>query len=213
VRDTVNDALPFPAPNKSHGSYHWAFERLLSAALVPATVAAFVVSPSAYPILDGILGVSLVMHSHIGVSSWSQLWLCGRACFLCDGRVSGECFQPCWSGRVEVDKDANYFLFPQFDNCVVDYLHPRKFPKLGPAITWALRGTTAAVLVGVYQFNTNDIGAEFYTFFSFWLATLPFIHSLLHFPASSPPFLAFLPLCFAFSRGAYDNICSPSTAF
>jgi succinate dehydrogenase (ubiquinone) membrane anchor subunit len=67
VRDTVNDALPFPEAHKAHGSYHWAFERLLSAALVPATAAAFVVSPTAYPAFDALLGVGLVMHSHIGV--------------------------------------------------------------------------------------------------------------------------------------------------
>jgi succinate dehydrogenase (ubiquinone) membrane anchor subunit len=67
VRDTVNDALPFPTPSKSHGSYHWAFERLLSASLVPATGAAFALSGSNYPVLDGLLGVGLVMHSHIGV--------------------------------------------------------------------------------------------------------------------------------------------------
>jgi succinate dehydrogenase (ubiquinone) membrane anchor subunit len=67
VRDTVNDALPVPAPHTPHGSYHWAFERLLSAALLPATTAAFVVSPTAYPTLDALLGVGLVMHSHIGV--------------------------------------------------------------------------------------------------------------------------------------------------
>ncbi|EIN04560.1 hypothetical protein PUNSTDRAFT_76292 [Punctularia strigosozonata HHB-11173 SS5] len=111
IRGTVNDGLPFPPPSKTHGSYHWAFERLLSAGLVPLTVAAFVVSPTQYPLLDGILGVSLVMHSHIG-----------------------------------------------FDSIVVDYLHPRKFPKLGPLVSWTLRATTVGVLVGVYQFNTNDIG-------------------------------------------------------
>jgi hypothetical protein len=72
-RDTVNDALPFPAPVKSHGSYHWAFERLLSAALVPTTAAAFVVSPTAYPTLDALLGISLVFHSHIGVRPYSGL--------------------------------------------------------------------------------------------------------------------------------------------
>lgn len=66
-KGTVNDPTTFPPPSKSHGSYHWAFERLLSAALVPMTAAAFVTSGSNYPILDGILGVSLVMHSHIGV--------------------------------------------------------------------------------------------------------------------------------------------------
>jgi len=43
----------------------------------------------------------------------------------------------------------------------VDYVHPRKFPKLGPTLTWVLRATTVGVLVGVYQFNTEDIGQYF----------------------------------------------------
>lgn len=42
---------------------------------------------------------------------------------------------------------------------IVDYLHSRKFPILGPIATWTLRTATVGVLVGVYQFNTNDIGA------------------------------------------------------
>jgi len=110
-KGTVNDPTTFPPPNRSHGSYHWAFERLLAASLLPITGAAFVTSGSTYPVLDGILGVSLVMHSHIG-----------------------------------------------FDGLLVDYVHPRKFPKLGPTLTWVLRATTVGVLVGVYQFNTEDIG-------------------------------------------------------
>ena len=35
------------------------------------TVAAFVTSGTNYPLLDGILGMSLVVHSHIGVSALS----------------------------------------------------------------------------------------------------------------------------------------------
>ncbi|OJA10410.1 hypothetical protein AZE42_03555, partial [Rhizopogon vesiculosus] len=108
---TVNDPTTFPPPSKTHGSYHWAFERLLAASLVPMTTAAFVTTGSSYPVLDGLLGISLVMHSHIG-----------------------------------------------FDSMVVDYLHERKFPIIGPAMTWTLRTATVGVLVGVYQFNTNDIG-------------------------------------------------------
>ncbi|KAJ3500915.1 hypothetical protein NLJ89_g9577 [Agrocybe chaxingu] len=111
LRGTVNDPTTFPKPSPIHGSYHWAFERLLSAGLVPLTAAAFVTSGSNYPIVDALLGVSLVMHSHLG-----------------------------------------------FDSIVVDYLHPRKFPILGPITTWTLRAATVATLVGVYQFNTNDIG-------------------------------------------------------
>jgi hypothetical protein len=42
---------------------------------------------------------------------------------------------------------------------IVDYLHKRKFPILSPITTWTLRTATVGVLVGVYQFNTNDIGA------------------------------------------------------
>jgi hypothetical protein len=42
---------------------------------------------------------------------------------------------------------------------IVDYVHKRKFPILSPILTWTLRSATVGVLVGVYQFNTNDIGA------------------------------------------------------
>ena len=50
------------------------------------------------------------------------------------------------------------FFRGKFDSLLVDYVHPRKFPKLGPTLTWVLRVTTVGVLVGVYQFNTEDIG-------------------------------------------------------
>jgi len=110
-RGTVNDSLPFPPPARSEGSRHWAFERVLSASLVPLTVCAFVTSGSHYAVLDGIFGVALVVHSHIG-----------------------------------------------FDAVVVDYLDTRKFPILGVLAKWTLRAATATALVGIYQFNTQDIG-------------------------------------------------------
>ncbi|CDZ96299.1 Succinate dehydrogenase membrane anchor subunit and related proteins [Phaffia rhodozyma] len=111
LRGGVNDAHKFPEPHKSHGSYHWQFERLLSVALIPITISTFAVAPSAHPILDGVLGASLIIHSHIG-----------------------------------------------FDSCLVDYLHERKFPRVGPAASWALRAATVGALFGVYEFNTNDVG-------------------------------------------------------
>ncbi|KAH7099301.1 CybS-domain-containing protein [Auriculariales sp. MPI-PUGE-AT-0066] len=110
-RGTVNDALPFPTSNRAHGSHHWAFERLLSASLVPLTVTAFATSTTPYPAVDGILGVALIMHSHIG-----------------------------------------------FDQLNEDYLHKRKYKVIGPIATWTLRLATVGALVGVYQFNTNDVG-------------------------------------------------------
>jgi len=66
LKGTVNEPTTFPPSSKTHGSYHWAFERLLSASLVPLTVAAAVSSGSQYSLIDGLLGISLVMHSHIG---------------------------------------------------------------------------------------------------------------------------------------------------
>ncbi|KAF5331893.1 hypothetical protein D9611_009010 [Ephemerocybe angulata] len=45
-----------------------------------------------------------------------------------------------------------------FDQCIVDYLHPRKFPIIGPASSWTLRATTLVATVGIFQFNTYDIG-------------------------------------------------------
>lgn len=46
-----------------------------------------------------------------------------------------------------------------FDQCLIDYVHPRKFPVLGPLGKWALRGATALSVYGVYEFETNDVGA------------------------------------------------------
>ncbi|KAH9979472.1 CybS-domain-containing protein [Lactifluus volemus] len=122
-KGTVNDPTTFPTPSKSHGSYHWTFERLLSAGLVPLTAAAFVTSGSPAPLLDGLLGIGLIVHSHIG-----------------------------------------------FDAILVDYVHKRKFPLLGPLLTWTLRLTSFAVGVGVYQFNTNDIGPSDGTHRRVWTA-------------------------------------------
>ncbi|KIS68264.1 uncharacterized protein UMAG_03845 [Mycosarcoma maydis] len=65
VKGTVNDPTPFPEPNASHGSNHWAFERGLSVALVPLVAAGFAKHGSS-AILDGALALSLVVHSHIG---------------------------------------------------------------------------------------------------------------------------------------------------
>ncbi|KAM0787528.1 hypothetical protein ACM66B_003599 [Microbotryomycetes sp. NB124-2] len=45
-----------------------------------------------------------------------------------------------------------------FDAILTDYLHPSKFPVIGNVAKWLVRLATGGVLVGIYQFNTNDIG-------------------------------------------------------
>lgn len=137
----MNEPTTFPPANRTHGSHHWTFERLLAAGLVPLTGAAFVTSGSPAPLLDGLLGLSLIVHSHIGVRSLTTT-LPLLFCFFY---------------YLPLTYSAGGM---QFDSVLVDYIHKRKFPKLGPLFTWTLRLTSVAVGVGVYQFNTNDIGAR-----------------------------------------------------
>ncbi|KAK3934062.1 CybS-domain-containing protein [Diplogelasinospora grovesii] len=68
VEGTVNDAVPVPPPSPSHGSYHWTFERLMSAGLVPLTIAPFAAG-SLNPTLDAVLCAALLIHSHLGFQS------------------------------------------------------------------------------------------------------------------------------------------------
>ncbi|KAF9197237.1 membrane anchor subunit of succinate dehydrogenase, Sdh4 [Haplosporangium sp. Z 27] len=57
-------AYYIPAPNQVHGSYHWDFERILSVSLIPLfAVSAF---NGAHPITDGLLGVVVPIHAHLG---------------------------------------------------------------------------------------------------------------------------------------------------
>ncbi|RIA84654.1 CybS-domain-containing protein [Glomus cerebriforme] len=64
IKGSVNEAVKLPPRDKVAGSYHWDFERLLSVALVPLTVASVV--NGAHPITDLCLGVILPIHCHIG---------------------------------------------------------------------------------------------------------------------------------------------------
>ncbi|KDN39610.1 hypothetical protein K437DRAFT_270230 [Tilletiaria anomala UBC 951] len=65
IKGTVNDPTTFPPPSASHGSYHWAFERAISVAIVPI-IAAAGVKHGTSGLLDGALALTLVVHSHLG---------------------------------------------------------------------------------------------------------------------------------------------------
>jgi len=110
VKGTVNDAAPVPPTSPSHGSYHWTFERLIAASLIPLTITPFV-SGSLNPITDAILCGAILVHSHIG-----------------------------------------------FEAMIVDYLPAGRVPKTRTFFWWLLRAGTVAVGVGLYEFETNDVG-------------------------------------------------------
>lgn len=65
IQGTVNEPTSFPPPSAAHGSYHWAFERLISVALVPL-FAVGAVKHGSSGILDGSIALTLLVHSHIG---------------------------------------------------------------------------------------------------------------------------------------------------
>ncbi|BFZ54633.1 membrane anchor subunit of succinate dehydrogenase, Sdh4 [Savitreella phatthalungensis] len=65
IDGTINDPIKFPAPNKAHGSYHWAFERAISVAIIPLTIAPFAAG-SLNPVTDALLVATTLIHSHIG---------------------------------------------------------------------------------------------------------------------------------------------------
>ncbi|KAG0637930.1 CybS-domain-containing protein [Tuber brumale] len=110
IQGTINEAVEVPDPNAAHGSYHWSFERLISVALIPLTVAPFAAG-SINPVTDAILGATIVIHSHIG-----------------------------------------------FESMIIDYIPHRRYPTLRKSALWALKGATVLVLVGLYEFETNDVG-------------------------------------------------------
>ncbi|KAI3628183.1 membrane anchor subunit of succinate dehydrogenase, Sdh4 [Malassezia furfur] len=110
IQGTVNDPTQYPSPDRYHGSYHWAFERLVSVSLVPLCAVA-AVKHGMSGAVDGALSVALLLHSHMG-----------------------------------------------FENVLTDYVEKRKFPIAAPITTWFVRALTVATGIGLYEFNTNDIG-------------------------------------------------------
>ncbi|EMC98945.1 hypothetical protein BAUCODRAFT_64927 [Baudoinia panamericana UAMH 10762] len=68
IRGTVNDPVTVRDADPTHGSYHWTFERILSAGLIPITLAPFAAG-SLSPVLDGALIGMIIVHSYIGFES------------------------------------------------------------------------------------------------------------------------------------------------
>lgn len=160
---TVNDATPFPASEKSHGSYHWVFERTLSAALIPALIVPALTGGAAYVGVRGGAGkmgtLTKASSACFAVAAVHRLFLCRIRPALAApllARSARPPLQPIADGILCTALIVHSHL--GFDQCLIDYVHPRKFPVLGPIGKWALRAATALSVYGVYEFETNDIG-------------------------------------------------------
>ncbi|QLQ79495.1 hypothetical protein HG537_0C01420 [Torulaspora globosa] len=72
VKGGLNDAFQPPEPNHFHGSYHWDYERITAASLLPLTTISLYISLNGgvvHPLLDASLCVMLVVHAHYGFMS------------------------------------------------------------------------------------------------------------------------------------------------
>ncbi|KAG6040604.1 hypothetical protein E4U41_007718 [Claviceps citrina] len=110
IEGGVNDPAPVPPPSAAHGSYHWTFERLIAAGLVPLSLAPFA-SGSLNPTMDAILCSAVLIHSHMG-----------------------------------------------FQAVIIDYIPKRTYPGLRKLFWWGLNAATLTVGIGLYEFETNDVG-------------------------------------------------------
>ncbi|KAG2171685.1 hypothetical protein INT43_008065 [Umbelopsis isabellina] len=108
-KEVAKDKPKWVAPNYLDGSFHWSYERAASVALIPLISTQLIYGP--HLVLDGLLGLVLPLHLHIG-----------------------------------------------FEACITDYLPKRKFPRAHKYASWGLKATSAAVIWGCFEFNTNDVG-------------------------------------------------------
>jgi succinate dehydrogenase (ubiquinone) membrane anchor subunit len=45
-----------------------------------------------------------------------------------------------------------------FEACITDYFPARRVPKTKATFDWGLKAATVLVAVGLYEFETNDVG-------------------------------------------------------
>lgn len=62
---TVNDAYKIPLVDYFEGSYHWAYERIVTLSLIPLATFPFFGGVE-HPLIDSIFSVGLLFHVHAG---------------------------------------------------------------------------------------------------------------------------------------------------
>lgn len=72
VVGTPNDSFKPPEPDHFHGSYHWDYERITAASLLPLTTIPLYITltgGAVPPLLDAALGAVLLLHVQQGITS------------------------------------------------------------------------------------------------------------------------------------------------
>jgi hypothetical protein len=147
VEGTVNDPAVVPHTSPSHGSYHWDFERYYD------TNKAITIA-----ITDGVLQTS---RSRLGPTHSSTIhrWIIEPHHGLDTLRNSFASFTYwIWVRQrpmtnEEIDCTNNYI-----SACITDYFPAYRVPGVKRALEWVLRFATVLAGLGLYSFETNDIG-------------------------------------------------------
>ncbi|KAI1958968.1 hypothetical protein LOZ59_003277 [Ophidiomyces ophidiicola] len=126
----VNDAVEVPHTSPTHGSYHWDFERYLERDKTPLFQHR---TNSTY---DRIVAASLVPLTLAPFAA-------GSLNPVTDAILCGALVLHSHIG---------------FQALIVDYLPQRRVPKTRAFCIWTLRLATLTVAVGLYEFETNDVG-------------------------------------------------------
>nr|POE79867.1 succinate dehydrogenase [ubiquinone] cytochrome b small subunit, mitochondrial [Quercus suber]POF05258.1 succinate dehydrogenase [ubiquinone] cytochrome b small subunit, mitochondrial [Quercus suber] len=143
IKGTVNDAVPVHDAEPSHGSYHWTAERLISAALVPITVAPFAAG-SLSPLIDGTFIGLIIIHSYIGFQYVfpHEPEITPTRLFL----------------RRRAEKNGRADEIKSTRSCITDYFPNWRVPTIRKLADWANFLMVFLVGWGFYEFETNDVG-------------------------------------------------------
>ncbi|GMG19569.1 unnamed protein product [Ambrosiozyma monospora] len=66
---TVNEPFVPPPPNEYHGSYHWAYEKIVTLTMIPLMATPIVTGIAVPPAVDALCGVLLLLHAKAGFTS------------------------------------------------------------------------------------------------------------------------------------------------
>ena len=117
--------------------------RLISAALIPLTIAPFAAG-TLHPTWDAIFCATILIHTHIGF----------EYVFLPDPRamslLSGSAVPP--------PPHFTMLTSLRYRSIIIDYIPVKEYPRARWIFMQGLKVATLAVAVGLYEFETNDVG-------------------------------------------------------
>lgn len=143
--NSANDPAPVPHPEPMHGSYHWAFERQV------------------FSQWNGrIAAHKLVLQAHCGcarpsyhssIRSWHSQPRDGRDLLRYHHNTLSH-----WISVCSQSFERYWAIIDSDRSVIIDYVPWKRLPKTRVFFMWGLRAATLTVAVGLYEFETNDVG-------------------------------------------------------